>query len=185
MASLLLGLEPVVQLGDLTVLRKGRLAFSSHLIPDPSCGRWYRSDFRYDFRAKLPRSRAMKIRCATLVLSSVVLGGCCDDIDCVNIGEKYDVTFTMEDGVPITKSVKVGEGGGHRGQCGSGETATGWTMDCLRHDACQRYAEDHEGEGDGEHEIRKELAGGLGPNCLDEFGEAIDDYSGSQECKGD
>jgi hypothetical protein len=32
MVSLLLGLEPVIQLGDLTVLRKGRLAFSSHLI---------------------------------------------------------------------------------------------------------------------------------------------------------
>jgi hypothetical protein len=32
MASLLLGLEPVIPLGDLTVLRKGRLAFSSHLI---------------------------------------------------------------------------------------------------------------------------------------------------------
>lgn len=32
MASLLLGLERVIQLGDLTVLRKGKLAFSSNLI---------------------------------------------------------------------------------------------------------------------------------------------------------
>jgi hypothetical protein len=29
------GLEPAIQLGDLTVLRKGRLAFSSHLIRQP------------------------------------------------------------------------------------------------------------------------------------------------------
>jgi len=118
----------------------------------------------------------MRERCAMLALSSVLLCGC-TDIECVTVGEKFDVTYSMEDEVPITQNVEVGENGSQRGQCGSGVTATGWTMDCLRHDACQHYAVANEGT-DG---IKKELPGGLGPNCLDEFNLAIDDYAGSAE----
>ena len=129
----------------------------------------------------------MRIRCWALILCAAACWGC-DTIECVKKGNQYAVIYTMENEVPIEQSVQVNVGTSQRGQCGSGPTATGWTKDCLRHDACQRYAEDHEGEDcndQGEDCIKKELPGGLGPNCLDEFGEAIDDYSRSAEkCDG-
>ena len=129
----------------------------------------------------------MRNRCWALILCAAACWGC-DTIECVKKGNQYAVTYTMENEVPIEQSVQVNVGTSQRGQCGSGPTATGWTKDCLRHDACQRYAEDHEGEDcndQGEGCIKKELPGGLGPNCLDEFGEAIDDYSRSAEkCDG-
>ena len=126
---------------------------------------------------------------ARLSISILLAGGLCgcqtikcQTIKCVTIGQQYVVTFDMEDGVPITQTETVAsDNHPRRGQCGSGTTATGFTMDCLVHDACHGYAKQFQGTNG----IRMELPGGLGPNCLDEFEPAIDDYGGSlPKCDG-
>jgi hypothetical protein len=109
------------------------------------------------------------------IFAATTLWGC-PDIECISIGESYVAHYTMKDGTAFDEEILIGEGGSHSGQCGSGETATGWTQDCLNHDRCQHYTSDHG---------LPENPGGLGPNCLDEFNEAIEDYSRSlPKCDG-
>jgi thiol peroxidase len=85
MASLLLGLEPVIELGDLTVLRKGRLAFSSHLIRAAPSG--HRVDCGHRTGQPTPitksgfaRGRRWQVRLGTLLpIALIVAAMACGD----------------------------------------------------------------------------------------------------------
>ena len=87
-------------------------------------------------------------------------------IDCIYKGDWREAVFTDFWGDTIRVWDEVGFHGG-RGRCGDDWFSTGWTQDCFNHDECQIYM--------GDHGIF-ELPGGLGPNCLDEFFSAIDDF---------
>jgi hypothetical protein len=111
-----------------------------------------------------------------LGLNVLCLAACDEDIVCIKIGDSVTATYTEEDGTVHSEVVLIGDQGTELGRCGSDVYSTGWTLDCLNHDMCQMYMIKHG---------IPENPGGLGPNCLDEFNEAVDDYSHFlPECDG-
>jgi hypothetical protein len=117
----------------------------------------------------------MRSLTGVVIVATTVLFGC-PSIECIKKGQVYVAHYTMKDGEAFDEEVLIGEGGSESGRCGSSEFSTGWTQDCLNHDRCQRYTSVNG---------LPENPGGLGPNCLDEFNEAIEDYSRSlPECDG-
>ena len=130
-----------------------------------------------------PPERIERMKSCEAVLGSCVIGllallgpsGCCCDsrITCIEKGDTVLASYTEEDGTGHSEEVLIGDQGKEHGRCGSGPTSTGWTLDCLNHDMCQKYMKDHD---------IFENPGGLGPNCWDEFEEAVDDYNQPEEC---
>jgi hypothetical protein len=85
---------------------------------------------------------------------------------CVYKGDIVQALFTDKEGNLITTEWSRIKKGSQRGQCGDKIASTGWTRDCFNHDMCHRYFKKN----------GFELPGGLGPNCLDEFRKAADDF---------
>jgi len=87
-------------------------------------------------------------------------------ITCIYKGDWLEATFTDFWGTTYHVWDEVGYHGG-RGRCGDDWFSTGWTYDCFNHDECEIYMDSHG---------IFELPGGIGPNCLDEFFKALDDF---------
>ena len=94
-------------------------------------------------------------------------------IDCIKLGRTITVDFKDR-----SYTATVGDGGGNRGRCGDKKFNIGkmYTMDCFKHDVCQRaYGDDNWLDDHG----------GLGPNCVGYFLRAIDDFFLAWKCDGE